>query len=129
MSKERQRVLDWRRQIFIDDIFYQKSLEDVTAFFYSMSHELEEELITKDKTAVFTTERYGYDGGMDVFLKVFRLENDDEYETRMEKEAVARAKAKKARDAKKAKALERALETEAEEFALYQKLQAKFGQR
>lgn len=125
MSKKR--VLDRRDQIDISDLFDGRGFDDVLADLHSMAHRYEEEIFTHDKEVKFETEYYGYDGGLELYVRVMRLETDKEYAKRTDKEKAAKEKARKARETKKAKALATALTTEQEERALLAKLQEKYG--
>ena len=126
MSK-RKRVLDRRDQLFITDLFDGRTFDDVILDLQSMLHKYEEEIFTHDKEVKFETEYYGYDGGMELYVRVMRWETDREYSKRQEREQAAKDKAAKARATKKAKALAQALTTEQEERDLLAKLQAKYG--
>lgn len=122
----KKRVLDRRDRIDILDLFDSRTFDDVILDLQSMLHDYEEEIFTRDKEVKFETEYYGYDGGMELYVRVMRWETDKEYSKRSEREAVAKEKARKARETKKAKALAQALTTEQEERALFEKLRKKF---
>ncbi len=124
MSKKR--VLDRRDHVDIVDLFDRRSLDDVIIDLQSMLHQYEEEIFTHDKEVKFETEYYGYDGGLEVYVRVDRWETDTEYHRRRDKEEAAKEKARKARETKKAKALATALATEQEERELFEKLKKKF---
>ncbi len=124
MSKKR--VLDRRDHVDIVDLFDRRSLDDVILDLQSMLHRYEEEIFTHDKEVKFETEYYGYDGGLEVYVRVDRWETDTEYHRRRDKEEAAKEKARKARETKKAKALATALATEQEERELFEKLKKKF---
>lgn len=126
MSK-RKRVLDRRDQIHISDLFDARTFDDVILDLQSMLHKYEEEIFTYDKEVKFETEYYGYDGGMELYVRVMRWETDKEYDKRQAREQATKDKAAKARATKKAKALAQALTTEQEERDLLAKLQAKYG--
>lgn len=123
----KKRVLDRRDQVFIDDLFDGRSIDDVILDLQSMLHKYEEEIFTHDKEVRFETEYYGYDGGMELYVRVQRWETDREYNKRQEQEQAAKDKAAKAQATKKAKALAQALTTEQEERALFEKLKKKFA--
>lgn len=124
MSKKR--VLDRRDHLDIVDLFDRRSLDDVILDLQSMLHRYEEEIFTHDKEVKFETEYYGYDGGLEVYVRVDRWETDTEYHRRLAKETAAKEKARQARETKKARALATALATEAEERELFEKLKKKF---
>ncbi len=124
MSKKR--VLDRRDHVDIVDLFDRRSLDDVIIDLQSMLHQYEEEIFTHDKEVKFETEYYGYDGGLEVYVRVDRWETDTEYHRRLAKETAAKEKARQARETKKARALATALATEQEERELFEKLKKKF---
>ena len=123
----KKRVLDRRDEVYINDLFDGRSFDDVILELQSMLHRYEEEIFTRDKEVKFETEHYGYDGGMNLYVRVQRWETDKEYDKRRAREQAAKDKAAKARATKKAKALAQALTTEQEERALFEKLKKKFG--
>ena len=126
MSKKR--VLDRREEVYINDLFDGRAIDDVILDLQSMLHRYEEEIFTHDKEVKFETEYYGYDGGMNLYVRVDRWETDREYEKRRAREQAAKDKARKARETKKARALAVAVASEEEERALFKKLKAKFGE-
>ena len=125
MSKKR--VLDRRDHVDIFDLFGERSLDDVIIDLQSMLHRYEEEIFTHDKEMKFEIEHYGYDGGLEVYVRVMRWETDKEYDKRVAKEWAAKEKARKARETKKARARELLYKKEADERAEYERLRAKFG--
>ena len=126
MSKKR--VLDRREEVYINDLFDGRDIDDVIIDLQSMLHRYEEEIFTHDKEVRFETEYYGYDGGMNLYVRVERWETDREYEKRQAREQAAKDRAKKTRATKKARALAVAVASEEEERALFEKLKAKFGE-
>ena len=126
MSKKR--VLDRREEVYINDLFDGRAIDDVILDLQSMLHRYEEEIFTHDKEVKFETEYYGYDGGLNLYVRVERWETDREYDRRRAREQAARDKARKARETKKARALAVAVASEEEERALFEKLKAKFGE-
>lgn len=126
MSKKK-RVLDRRDQLFVSDLFDGRSFDDVLAELHSMAHRYEEEVFTHDKEVRFEIDHYGYDGGIELYVRVDRWETDREYDKRRAREDAAKEKARKARETKKARALATALSTEAEERELLARLQQKYG--
>ena len=126
MSKKR--VLDRREEVYINDLFDGRAIDDVILDLQSMLHRYEEEIFTHDKEVKFETEYYGYDGGINLYVRVERWETDREYEKRRAREQAAKDKARKARETKKARALAVAVASEEEERALFEKLKAKFGE-
>lgn len=122
MSKKK-RVLDRQDQVFIDDLLDGRTIDDVILELQSMLHRYEEEIFTHDKEVKFETDHYGYDGGIELYVRVMRWETDKEYSKRQ----AAKDKAAKARATKKAKALAQALTTEQEEQELLARLQKKYG--
>ena len=126
MSKKR--VLDRREEVYINDLFDGRDIDDVIIDLQSMLHRYEEEIFTHDKEVRFETEYYGYDGGINLYVRVERWETDREYDRRRAREQAARDRAKQARETKKARALAVAVASEEEERALFEKLKAKFGE-
>ena len=126
MSKKR--VLDRREEVYINDLFDGRDIDDVIIDLQSMLHRYEEEIFTHDKEVRFETEYYGYDGGMNLYVRVDRWETDREYEKRRAREQAAKDKARKARETKQARALAVAVASEEEERALFEKMKAKFGE-
>ena len=123
----KKRVLDRRDQIDIFDLFDGRSIDDVIIDLQNRLHDYEEEIFTHDKEVKFDVDHYGYDGGLELYVQVMRWETEKEYAKRTDKEKAAKEKARKARETKKARALAKALTTEAEERELLAKLQAKYG--
>ena len=123
----KKRVLDRRDEVYINDLFDGRSIDDVILDLQSMLHRYEEEIFTRDKEVRFETEYYGYDGGISLYVRVLRWETDKEYERRIEMEQVLKERAAKAKETRKARALAQALEAEADERALYEELKKKFG--
>ena len=123
----KKRVLDRRDEVYINDLFDGRSIDDVVLDLHSLAQRYAPEILGQDKEVRFETEYYGYDGGMNLYVRVMRWETDKEYAKRSEREAAAREKARKVRETKKARALAQALTTEAEERALLAQLQKKYG--
>lgn len=71
-----------------------------------------------DRKVSFNVSPYGYDGGMELELWEYRLENDKEFDKRTKEEAKERELEKKRKQAKVDK-----------EFAEYQRLQKKFQRK
>jgi hypothetical protein len=124
----KKRVLDRREEVYINDLFDGRDIDDVIIDLQSMLHRYEEEIFTHDKEVRFETEYYGYDGGINLYVRVERWETDREYEKRQAREQAAKDRAKKTRATKKARALAVAVDSEEEERALFEKLKAKFGE-
>lgn len=122
----KKRVLDRRDPIEISELFDGRSLDDVMLELHSLAQRYEPEILGQDKEVRFETEYYGYDGGLTLCIRVMRWETDREYSKRLDREAVTKERARKARETKKAKALATALSTEQEERALFEKLRKKF---
>lgn len=125
MSKKR--VLDRREEVYINDLFDGRDIDDVIIDLQSMLHRYEEEIFTHDKEVRFETEYYGYDGGINLYVRVERWETDREYEKRQAREQAAKDRAAKTQATKKARALKQALSTEQEERELLARLQEKYG--
>ncbi len=124
MSKKR--VLERRDAVDVIGLFDRCSFDDVLAELHSMAHCYEEEIFTYDKDVKFEIEHYGYDGGMELYVRVERWETDAEYAKRQAKEAAAKEKARRARETKEARAREVLYKKEADERAEYERLRAKF---
>lgn len=125
MTKER--ILVRKESIDLDVIFGDTDLDSMMAGAQKLHDKYYKLAFEKGQFIEFSCEWAGYDGGHEVVANIYRWETDAEYHTRLDEEA-ARERAKQQRqEAKKAKALARALETEAEERALYEKLKEKFG--
>jgi len=123
----KKRVLDRRDPVDISDLFDGRTLDDAIMELHSIARKYEPEILGQDKEVKFETEYYGYDGGLELYVRVMRWETDKEYTKRLDREAVAKDRARKARETKKAKALKQALTTEQEERELLAKLQEKYG--
>ena len=123
MSKERLRVVDRELQLSLVDLFDGETVDDAILELYALKSKVDE---GRGHDAKFRVE-YSYDY-TDLYLDIYRDETDAEYDARQAREERAREKARKARETKKAKALAQALQTEAEERALFEQLKAKFGE-
>ena len=123
----KKRVLERRDPVYISDLFDGRLLDDVVLELHSLAQRYEPEILGQDKEVRFETEYYGYDGGIELYVRVMRWETDKEYSKRSERETTAKERARKAKETKKAKALAQALTTEQEERELLAKLQEKYG--
>ena len=123
MSKERQRVLDRREYISLFDLLDGGD-------FFNVKEKLDKLEATVDygrgEEAKFNVEPYGYDGGVELYLEVYREETEAEYNKRMAKNAAAKEKARLAREKKKEKARQVLMASEEAELAEYIRLRAKF---
>ena len=123
MSKDRQRVVDRKEYVSLFDLLDGRD-------FFSVKEELDrlEQQVNygSGEEAKFVVEPYGYDGGVELYLEVYRDETDAEYNRRLDKEAKAKEKARKARETKKERARKELMESEAAERAEYERLRAKF---
>lgn len=70
----------------------------------------------KNVSHTIRVEPYGYDGGLDFFVRVFRQENDQEYNKRIKKEQAERDRKNKVE-----------LDKETRERKEYERLAKKFG--
>ena len=118
----KKRVLDRRDPVYISDLFDGRSLDDVVLELHSLAQRYESEILVQDKEVRFETQYYGYDGGLELYVRVMRWETDKEHTKRLDREAVAKERARKARETKKAKALAQALTTDQEERALFEEI-------
>lgn len=123
MSKERLRVVDRREEVGLWDLFDERDFTDVKAELDKLESKVQ---YGQGETATFRIEPYGYDGGVELHLYVYRDETDAEYEKRLAKEAATKEKARLAREKKKEKARQVLMESEAAERAEYERLRAKF---
>lgn len=127
MAQQRKRVLDRTVTIDCADLFDGKTLDEVRLELTAMADKYEREFITLGHDAKFSVDYYGYDGGFDLELQVWRDENDKEYNARLERERQASEKKKLAKERQKEKARKQLMESEAAERAEYERLKAKFG--
>lgn len=129
MSKkdERQRVLEWKERIYLDDFFDGKTLEEAAEKIWATAAQHHQRNIAEDNLLKFRVEHYGYEDGDCLYLEVWRWETDAEMTKRQKKERVAEEKRKKKSEAAKhAAALHKQKESE-KEYAEYLRLRAKFG--
>ena len=126
MSKKH--VLDSWSAVSIDSLFDGRTFDEVILDLQTMLRRYDEEIYVYDKKVWFETVYNGYDGGVELYVRVDRLETDNEYEQRQTREQAKKDKAKRARETKKAKALAVAVASEEDERALFEKLKAKFGE-
>ena len=124
MSKERLRVVDRKEYVSLFDFLDGKEFFDVKEELDRLEQQVNYGL---GEAAKFKVEPYGYDGGVELYLEVYRDETDAEYNKRQDKEAKAKEKARKARETKKERARQVLMESEAAERAEYERLRAKFG--
>ena len=125
MSKER--VFISKESVDLDYLFSNTDLDAMMAgaqYLYDKYYKL---AFTKGQFVEFETQWAGYDGGTEVVACFYRWETDNEYYTRLDEEPEREKKKRERAEAKKAKALEKALATEADERALFEKLRKKFG--
>lgn len=129
MSKkdERRRILERQDQIYIEDFFHGKTLEEVAEEIRFMSSGYEKEAFDQDKLIKFRVDRYSYDRGECLYLEVWRRETDAEMTERQERERADEEKRKKRSETAKAAAALRKQKKSEKEYAEYQRLRAKFG--
>jgi len=120
------RVLLRRETIDLEELFV-GSIDNTRANFARVIDKLEKDAKKNDYDVVFRCDYYGYDGAKEVEAYIYRWETMKEYNNRIEMEQVLKERAAKAKETKKARALARAMETEADERALYEQLKKKFG--
>lgn len=117
--------------VSIDDLFDGRSLDDTQLELAKLCKKHGDKHHPQGHRLSFYTYHYGYDGGLDLYIRVEREETDKEYAARLKRqEEAARVKAEKAaaRRAKKlAKAQAVIAELEDQERAEYERLKAKFG--
>lgn len=122
-SASRLRVVDRKEYISIFDIFDGNNFFDVKEALDKL-----EALVAygQGEEAKFNVEPYGYDGGVELYMEIYRDETDAEYNNRMEKNAKTKEKARLAREKKKEAARKVLMESEAAERAEYERLRVKF---
>ena len=123
MSKERLRVVDRKEYVSLFDLLDEDAFFDVKQKLDKLEAMVD---YGRGEEAKFKVEPYGYDGGVELYLEIYRDETDAEYDKRMEKNAKAKEKARKARETKKERARAVLMESEAAERAEYERLRAKF---
>ena len=123
MSKDRLRVVDRKEYVSLFDLLDGKEFFDVKEGLDRLEQQVN---YGSGEEAKFVVEPYGYDGGVELYLEVYRDETDAEYNKRMEKEAKAKEKARLAREKKKERARQMLMATEAAEREEYERLRAKF---
>lgn len=129
MSKVR--IFDKKRSMSIDivDFFDGLTIGEVQAQLSSLATKYEKEILNEDIEVRFSADDYGYDGGIELDLRVMRWETDAEYEKRTKEEQIEKERAKKRAADKRAKKLATASKTEQEERELLAKLKAKYEQK
>lgn len=123
MSKDRQRVVDRKEWVSLFDLLDGRDFFNVKEELDKLEKQIAYE---RGEEAKFAVEPYGYDGGVELYLEITRDETDAEYTKRLDKEAKAKEKARKARETKKERARKVLMESEAAERAEYERLRAKF---
>lgn len=121
MGQDRQRVLDRSEQISLADLFDEMDFQQVHSGLNVLETQVD---YGRGEDVKFRVE-YGYEY-TDVYMDVYRDETDAEYNRRLDKEAKAKEKARKARETKKERARKVLMATEAAERAEYERLRAKF---
>lgn len=122
MSKDRKTIRDRSEQIYLSDLFDGCNFEQVKAGLDEIENSV---AYKKGHTAQFRVE-WGYET-TDVYLDVYREENDKEYKERLTYEEKLREKARLAREKKKERARKVLADTEEAERAEFERLKAKFG--
>jgi len=130
MMEDRKRIYVRREQIFVDDFFDGKTLDDVALEVHRMISHYEPMTLGQDQRVVFAVERR-LDAVLDVYLEFWRWETDQEFSCCQKQERAAEEKRKQRSEARRA-AKQEALaalkqKQESEEYAEYQRLRAKFG--
>lgn len=123
MSKERLRVLDRSEYVDLHDFIDGADFFDVKAELDKLEAKVD---YSRGHTSKFRIEHYGYDGGVEVYLDVYRDETDAEYNKRLAKEELAKEKSRLRREKKKEAARKVLMESEAQERAEYERLRTKF---
>lgn len=129
VSKEKQRVWDWSETMNLWGLFHDQTPEQALANVRDYLQPHADRAAKKDLEVRLHVEEYdGSEWVAEVEVKTYRWETDREYKSRVAKEDAAKEKKRLAAEKRKASALKRALETEAEERALFEQLKAKFGE-
>lgn len=115
MSKEKLRVFDYRDEISIDELFDGRTFDEVQLRLRELAAQYEERILSEDCEAKFDVSHYGYDGGLELYVDVYRWETNEEHQARLDADKKQR---KQRADAKAAK--------EAIERATYERLKKKF---
>lgn len=123
MSKERLRVVARKEYASLYDLLDGEDFAGVKAALDKLEAQVD---YGRGEDAKFVVEGYGYDGGVELYLEIYRDETDAEYNKRMAKNAAAKEKARLAREKKKEAARKVLMENEAAERAEYERLRAKF---
>lgn len=123
MSKARLRILTRGYDVSMWDLFDAQDFTTVKAELDKLEANVQYSL---GETANFRVEPYGYDGGIEVRLDIYRDETDAEYDERLRKEEAKKEKARLARERQKEKARQVLMESEEAERAEYERLRAKF---
>lgn len=130
VNKERQEVLD-RRDAWSPDCLDGLSLEQAVQEMSILRYQYEREECLFGYRTKLVAENYGYDGGCDWYVEVYRPETDLEYHNRLQHEEKLekdrRLKADIARFKKKQKAEAELARIQAEERAEYERLHAIYG--
>lgn len=122
MSKDRKIIRDRSEQICLSDLFDGCNFEQVKERLDEIENSVD---YKKGHNAQFRVE-WGYET-TDVYLDVWRDENDKEYKERLAYEEKLREKARLAREKKKERARKVLADTEEAERAEFERLKAKFG--
>jgi hypothetical protein len=125
MTKERLRVVDRREDVGLWGLFDDNDFTAVKTELDKLESTVQ---YGQGEVARFCIEPYGYDGGVELHLYIYRDETDAEYEARLAKEEAKKEKARLASERKKDKARQVLMESEAAERAEYERLRAKFGE-
>ena len=125
-TEKRNQVLDRSDSVDITCLIDDNSLDEAICRLTSLRDTYKEECTTLNRTTKFNFDHYGYDGGFDAYIDVWREENDIEYNARIAHEEQIKKNKREAEQKKKDKARAILLATEAEERALLAQLQEKY---
>lgn len=129
---EKKWLLDSRKDVSVDEIFDGRSFDEAIQCLRSIEAGLARRMAVPgiEYDVRFKTDHWGYDGGMDLCVEVYRRETDQEFAERLAEEAEKAAARKAKNERRKARADERArkqlLATEADERALLEQLKKKY---
>ena len=118
----KQEVLDCSFKVAV----FEDTIEDIIASWQKVYNEYVNPTYHTRHQIVY--QYYGYDGGFNTYLKLYRLETDEEEQEREEKERIKTENAERKKLAKLEKKLAEQARKEAEEKAEYERLKQKYGE-
>ncbi len=121
---ERKRVLEYKERLNteIDGM----TLDQVVMHFIAIKNSYEKEILNDKQVCVCNYYECYNCGTFNLYICVFRWENDDEFNKRQQEEIKKQEKVRKIRETKQANMAKKLAEKEAKEFAEYRRLKDKF---